>query len=157
MSWSNAAPSIQILLNGLWTFSILILRSAEGRVSKDEDGHEWAAHISIFCVCADDSYYVGSTRKDLDARVAEHNDGIFKGYTSSRRPVSLAFAERFDRIADAIAAERRIKGWSRAKKEALIAGDWAGVIGLSQRRKPFDRATASFETPAARAPQDEVE
>ncbi len=45
----------------------------------------------------------------------------------------LVYAERFDRITDAIAAERRIKGWSRAKKEALIAGDWDRVQFLAKR------------------------
>ena len=108
--------------------------------------------------CADGSFYVGTTRKDLEARVAEHNNGIFKGYTALRRPVSLVFAESFANITDAIAAERKIKGWSRAKKQALIAGDWASIKRLSTRRAPFsESSTSSFETPAARAPQDEVE
>jgi putative endonuclease len=108
--------------------------------------------------CADGSFYVGTTRKDLEARVAEHNAGLRGGYTASRRPVTIVFAEHFKRIVDAIAAERQIKGWSRAKKEALIARDWLAVRSLSKRRKPFDvRATPSFETPAVRAPQDEVD
>ena len=75
--------------------------------------------------CADGSYYVGTARNGLDIRLAEHNSGLLGGYTASRRPVSLVFSEHFERITDAIAAERKIKGWSRAKKEALIAGDWS--------------------------------
>ena len=71
--------------------------------------------------CADGSYYVGSARgATLDKRVGEHQGGEIDGYTSTRRPVTLVFSEQFDRITDAIAAERRIKGWSRVKKEALI-------------------------------------
>ena len=56
------------------------------------------------------------------------------GYTSSRLPVQLIWSERFDRIMDAIAVERQLKGWSRAKKEALIRGDWTGVKLLAKRR-----------------------
>ena len=44
--------------------------------------------------------------------------------------------QRFDRITDAIAAERQVKGWSRAKKEALIRGDFTRLPELSKRRRP---------------------
>jgi putative endonuclease len=108
--------------------------------------------------CVDGSFYVGTTRKDLESRVAEHNAGILGGFTATRRPVTLVFAESFERMTDAIAAERRVKGWSRAKKVALSRGDWNAVKALSKRRKPFATvATPSFETPATRAPQDEVD
>src|SRR3954451_9038674 len=83
--------------------------------------------------CADGSYYVGTARKELEARVAEHNAGIFGGYTAKRRPVTLAFSQHFDAIADAIEAERQGKGWSRAKKEALMRGDWDRVSLLARR------------------------
>jgi putative endonuclease len=84
--------------------------------------------------CADGSYYVGSARgESLDKRLGEHNAGTYQGYTSRRRPVTLVYAEAFDRIVDAIDAERRIKGWSRAKKEALIGGDWKQVQRLAKR------------------------
>jgi putative endonuclease len=45
----------------------------------------------------------------------------------------LVYSEWFQRIADAIAAERQIKGWSRAKKEALIRGDFGALRRLSKR------------------------
>ena len=74
--------------------------------------------------CADNSYYVGSaTGDDLTIRIAQHQSGAFMGYTWSRRPVVFVWSEHFDRIVDAIAVERQIKGWSRAKKEALIKSD----------------------------------
>ncbi|MDE2229095.1 MAG: GIY-YIG nuclease family protein [Alphaproteobacteria bacterium] len=73
--------------------------------------------------CSDGSYYVGSTCAALEQRLAQHNDGSFGGYTFRRRPVSLVYHQEFDRITDAIAAERQLKGWTRAKKEALIRGD----------------------------------
>ena len=61
--------------------------------------------------CADDRYYVGSARGEtLDKRLGEHQAGTLPGYTSGRRPVSLVYAESFDRITDAIAFERRVKG-----------------------------------------------
>jgi putative endonuclease len=75
-------------------------------------------------LCADESYYTGTTRADLEYRVAQHNAGTYGGYTATRRPVTLVFAQWFDRITDAIEAERQVKGWSRAKKEALIRGEF---------------------------------
>ena len=93
--------------------------------------------------CADASYYVGSTRTTLDHRVAEHNDGSHGGYTKRRRPVSMVFAQEFDRITDAIAAERQLKGWGRAKKEALIAGDMDQLRFLSRNRTQFPRPRPS--------------
>ena len=85
--------------------------------------------------CSDKSYYVGSaTGDDLLKRFEEHQTGAYRGYTYLRRPVELVWSEHFDRITDAIAAERQLKGWSRAKKEALIGGDWSTVQQLSKRR-----------------------
>jgi putative endonuclease len=86
--------------------------------------------------CADRSYYTGLTKQEEpEAREWEHNEGIYKvAYTSTRRPVKLVYAENFDLVVDAIAAERRIKGWSRAKKEAMMAGDWQKLMELSKRR-----------------------
>ncbi len=89
--------------------------------------------------CRDGSYYVGCTRANLEQRVAEHNAGIGPGYTSARRLVELVYHEAFDRIADAIAAERKIKGWSRAKKEALIRGDFESLPTLSKRGRKDSR------------------
>lgn len=60
--------------------------------------------------CADGSYYVGSTRGSIEERVAQHNAGTSDGYTARRRPVELVFQQDFDRITDAIAAERQLKG-----------------------------------------------
>jgi putative endonuclease len=85
--------------------------------------------------CADGSYYVGSaTGNDLTRRMQEHEIGAYRGYTFTRRPVQLVWSEHFDRITDAIAVERQIKGWTRAKKEALIKGDWDTIQMLARRR-----------------------
>jgi putative endonuclease len=85
--------------------------------------------------CADGSYYVGSAiGEDLAPRIAQHNAGAYPGYTFTRRPVILVWSDYFERIADGIAAERQIKGWSRAKKEALMRSNWDDVSDLSRRR-----------------------
>jgi putative endonuclease len=85
--------------------------------------------------CADGSYYVGSaTGHDVSTRVDQHNAGSYPGYTFTRRPVLLIWSEYFDRITDGIAAERQIKGWGRAKKEALMRSDWRSLSQLSRRR-----------------------
>jgi putative endonuclease len=56
--------------------------------------------------CADRSYYVGTTRSDLETRVSQHNAGTFGGYTALRLPVNLVYSNFFDGVQDAIAAER---------------------------------------------------
>src|SRR5262245_24448884 len=84
--------------------------------------------------CADGSYYTGTARQGLEQRISEHNTGHYEGYTSTRRPVVLVYSEWFQRITDAIAAERQVKGWSRAKKEALIRGDFERLRELAKRK-----------------------
>lgn len=66
--------------------------------------------------------------------VGEHQSGAFPGYTWSRRPLQLVWSEHFDRITDAIAVERKLKGWSRSKKQALINSDWAAVQKFAKWR-----------------------
>ncbi len=85
--------------------------------------------------CADGSYYTGSTRASLEDRMGQHDSGVFGGYTARRRPVKLVFHQEFDRISDAIAVERQIKNWSRAKKEALMRGDFAALRALARSGK----------------------
>jgi putative endonuclease len=84
--------------------------------------------------CADGSFYIGTTRTTLEIRIAQHNAGTLGGYTASRRPVTLVFSQWFDRITDAIESERKLKKWSRAKKEAFVRGDLTALRQLSARR-----------------------
>ena len=73
--------------------------------------------------------------RDVEVRVGQHNAGLFpESYTFRRRPVTLAFAEHFPSITDAIAVERRVKGWSRRKKRAMIDGEWEMLPQLARRR-----------------------
>lgn len=81
--------------------------------------------------CRDASYYTGIT-SNLEKRINEHNNGVFKGYTSTRLPVKLVYSNRFSDVNDAIKAEKQIKGWGRAKKDALICGDFESLKLLSK-------------------------
>ena len=86
-------------------------------------------------LCADGSYYTGLTREDVSTRLNQHEQGIDpNAYTYTRRPVKLIWNTRFDRIDEAIATERRIKGWSRVKKEAMMRGDFDLLPALAARR-----------------------
>ena len=100
--------------------------------------------------CSDGSYYVGHT-DDLETRIGAHQSGLIKGYTQKRRPVTLVWSQEFSERDEAFRAERQVKGWSRAKKEAMIRGDWDGVQLLS--RKLFLRS--SFDTSPSAPTQDE--
>ncbi len=100
--------------------------------------------------CADGSYYVGHS-DDLETRVGAHQSGLIEGYTQKRRPVVLVWSEDFGERDEAFRAERQIKGWNRAKKEALIRGDWEAVRLLS--RKLFLRS--SVDKPPSGATADE--
>jgi putative endonuclease len=106
--------------------------------------------------CRDGSFYVGSTRASLERRIGEHNAGTFGGYTARRRPVRLVWHQEFQRITDAIAVERQLKGWRRAKKEALARGDWDSIRALGARRAGRPQGSAPHPSRlAALAPQDE--
>ena len=81
--------------------------------------------------CRDGSYYVGSTRS-LEARIGQHQQGLGAEYTRHRLPVELVWAHERERVDEAFALEKRIQGWSRAKREALIRGDVEALPGLSR-------------------------
>lgn len=84
--------------------------------------------------CADGSYYVGCTTH-LEQRLAQHRAGTYGGYTSCRLPVEVVWCAEFQSIHDAIRIERSLKRWSRAKKEAVIAGQWDVLPALSSRKR----------------------
>ena len=84
-------------------------------------------------LCSDDSYYTGHT-DNLETRLAMHKSGEIDGYTASRMPVKLVFSEEFLTREEALISERRIKGWSRKKKEALIKGDWDEISRLARNK-----------------------
>jgi putative endonuclease len=88
--------------------------------------------------CSDGTFYTGTTRRSLEARIGEHNAAHYIGFTAKRRPVRLVFAQEFNDPRDAISAERQVKGWSRAKKAALIAGQFDLLVTLARRRRSLD-------------------
>ncbi len=81
--------------------------------------------------CSDRSLYVGHT-DDLEARLVQHETGALGGHTSTRRPVRLVWSEEMISREEALTCELQLKGWSRAKKWALIEGDWALLKRLAR-------------------------
>ena len=77
--------------------------------------------------CNDESYYIGHT-ENLEKRVSEHNEGLYKCYTFNRRPLKLVYTEKFTSRLEALTAERKLKKWTRQKKERLIMFGWKSFI-----------------------------
>jgi putative endonuclease len=92
--------------------------------------------------CADGSYYTGSTW-NLEKRLAEHQSGLGANHTRKHLPVQLVYCEETDRIEDAYQREKQIQGWSRKKKEALMAGDTNALHRLAACRNETHYAFAS--------------
>ncbi len=63
--------------------------------------------------------YIGVCR-DLDRRLAAHRTGAGSRFVWKYNVFGLVWREDFQRVDDAIATEKRLKGWRRSKKVALI-------------------------------------
>lgn len=86
--------------------------------------------------CSDGSYYTGHSKGDsLERRIIEHQTGFGADWTKRRRPVELMWSDWCSELDDALSMEKRIKGWTRAKKEALMAGDLAAIRELAKRKR----------------------
>ena len=83
------------------------------------------SELSVYILkCSDNSYYVGVTNNIVE-RLNDHNEGLnITAYTYSRRPVELVWSNKFQSELEAIMWEKKLKGWTRKKKEALIAGKY---------------------------------
>ncbi|HVR45974.1 MAG TPA: GIY-YIG nuclease family protein [Candidatus Binatia bacterium] len=91
------------------------------------------SYFVYMLLCADRSFYIGITN-DPDVRVPQHQEGHDpRSYTFTRRPVKLVHCSEFHDVAGAIAWEKQLKGWSRAKKVAFISGNFALVHELAKR------------------------
>ena len=106
--------------------------------------------------CADGSFYTGAT-SDLYRRLYEHDTGAaHTAYTFSRRPVKLVWAQECTSRAEALRLEHQVKGWSRAKKEALIENDLEKVHEIvkqeRQRREGLKRASTTLSKGASTTP-----
>ena len=93
--------------------------------------------------CSDGRYYTGHTH-NLEVRLAQHQTGGYCNFTSSRTPVQLAWSQEFPTRFEALQAERQIKPWSRAKKEALMRADWDALSYYA--RPPKERPSTSLGT-----------
>jgi len=102
-------------------------------------------------LCSDDSLYIGHT-DDLETRFSAHRTRRYCGYTAKRLPIKLIFHEQFATRDEAFAAERRIKGWSRAKKLALARGEWDRVVQLAAVRSPDRVNTRSVSSCSTHGP-----
>lgn len=87
-------------------------------------------HVYIL-ECSDGSFYTGVSNNPI-RRLKAHQKGLIKGYTKNRRPVKLVHCSEEMDILSAIENEKRIKGWRRAKKKALINGDFELLKKLSK-------------------------
>ncbi|MEO6729387.1 MAG: GIY-YIG nuclease family protein [Candidatus Dojkabacteria bacterium] len=85
--------------------------------------------------CSDNSYYTGVTN-NLELRLSQHSNSFNNGYTSTRLPVKLVWSGEFNDIRIAITFEKKLKNWSRKKKEALINNDWESLKFNSLRKTP---------------------
>lgn len=86
--------------------------------------------------CSDGTYYTGHT-DDLEKRIAEHQSGSYAGYTSERLPIELVFVQTFASRSEALEAERKLKKWSREKKETLINNGWQGMMSFKKRKRSY--------------------
>lgn len=84
--------------------------------------------------CIDDSYYIGHSDNIEERLLAHHTKAYDYCYTATRLPVELLYVEEFPTRDEAFRFERQIKGWSRAKKEALIQGGVETVKTLSGKK-----------------------
>jgi putative endonuclease len=72
---------------------------------------------------------------NIDQRILQHNSGMDSTcYTFDKRPVELVYHEVFPDPNQAIALEKKLKGWTRAKKLALINGDFDKLPQLSKKK-----------------------
>ncbi|MCF6168493.1 GIY-YIG nuclease family protein [Lutibacter sp.] len=96
--------------------------------------------------CSDNSYYTGITN-NLERRLVEHNSNNDKStYTFSRRPIKLVWFESFTDANQAIMIEKKIKGWSRKKKEAMINEDWDKLILYSKNYTEYGKPIIESST-----------
>jgi predicted GIY-YIG superfamily endonuclease len=88
-----------------------------------EKSYQKNGFLRLLLKCADNSYYTGHT-DNIEVRLAQHADQSYICYTSTRLPVYLVFLEECSTRDEAFVLERKIKNWSKKKKEALIEKNW---------------------------------
>ncbi|HLO28252.1 MAG TPA: GIY-YIG nuclease family protein [Anaerolineales bacterium] len=108
-------------------------------------------YVVYILQCSDGSYYTGSA-VDLNQRLCQHEQGsVPSSYTYHRRPLKLVWtSEVTERYSEALRWERQIKGWSRAKKEALIRGEYETIHEIVKAERK--RKEASKRNPPRKEP-----
>jgi predicted GIY-YIG superfamily endonuclease len=68
--------------------------------------------------------YIGQTN-NLEKRIREHIDHLEKAakFTKEHGDFKLVYQEEFNTRLESMRREKQLKGWTRAKKEALISGN----------------------------------
>jgi len=94
--------------------------------------------------CADGRYHTGHT-DDVEKRMAQHEAGKGGDFTRRRLPVRLVWCDHVGSREEALAFERQVKGWSRAKKAAWIAQDFKLLNWLS--RAPSEKSASATSAP----------
>ena len=94
--------------------------------------------------CRGGYFYVGHT-DDLERRIVQHTAGALPGFTADHRPVELVWSQNFPTRYEAQVAEKKLKGWSRAKKLALIRGDWPRISALGKQKNSPSRSSGQTD------------
>ena len=100
--------------------------------------------------CCDGSFYTGST-KNLPRRLWQHHNGMGANHTAKRLPVKLVYAEGFECVEDAFYREKQVQGWSRAKKMALMQGEWDKLRVLAECQNESRGWGVGFDSPLRQA------
>jgi len=91
--------------------------------------------------CRGGKFYTGHT-DDLERRIAQHQSGDVPGFTTDKLPVELVWSQEFTTRDEALASELKLKGWSRAKKLALIRDDWDTISQLAKSKSGASTSSA---------------
>ena len=103
--------------------------------------------------CNGGAFYMGQT-DDLERRIAQHEAGAIPGFTRDHLPVKFVWCQEFGTREEAKAAELRIKGWSRAKKMALIRSDWSEISRLSKKKDSPSTSSGPSDLITPTSPED---
>jgi predicted GIY-YIG superfamily endonuclease len=92
----------------------------------------WWVYIALL---PDRRFYVGMTHHPPETRLSRHREGKGGQFTSRLTPVRILWKEPHATSRLAAIREKQLKGWSHAKKAALIAGDFERLKNLSRSRR----------------------
>ena len=99
--------------------------------------HERAPLLHLHVASRSHNLYVGITSR-IEVRMQQHKGGYFEGYSKRCSCNRLVWYGMFQEVGSAIGREKRLKGWTRAKKIALIdgVGGFERGVGIAQCYAP---------------------